>query len=332
MTARAAPPCFPSHNFQTPALSGNETAPSTPLNQWWCDINNEQGFLGFSYYVIRIPSVEVCMNSTYLLRDFTRMRTEFNARYVRLYSWCDDDVNFFNDVINAAYQAGIGVYATVWFGFDGTDQWEGRRDNIIQTVKTNPLAPYVIRSIDVGSEPLFDGVLPADQLADQVVFMQQNVHPFGIGVAISEMQYGYTSTNGSQAILDVIDFVHAHNLPFFDWDAVNATFAWPSVKNSTDWFYQQTGGKKKIMFTQTGWPSNAEVWLPNVPSASSTVSDEETFARLLDSKCEFMKETYGHGGVGWFWQIYSEESLSGWGWIQGSNGAPKFSFKPRTAC
>jgi hypothetical protein len=56
------------------------------------------------------------MNITNLIHDFTRMRTEFNARYVRLYSWCDDDFNFFNDVINAAYQTGIGVYATVWFG------------------------------------------------------------------------------------------------------------------------------------------------------------------------------------------------------------------------
>lgn len=31
-----------------------------------------------------------------------------------------------------------------------------RRDSLIRTMKTNPLAPYVIRSIDVGSEPLFD--------------------------------------------------------------------------------------------------------------------------------------------------------------------------------
>lgn len=31
-----------------------------------------------------------------------------------------------------------------------------RRDALLQTLATNPLAPYVIRSIDVGSEPLYD--------------------------------------------------------------------------------------------------------------------------------------------------------------------------------
>ncbi|KIJ46733.1 glycoside hydrolase family 17 protein, partial [Sphaerobolus stellatus SS14] len=201
--------------------------PINPLNEWWCDMNDEQGFMGF-----RIS--RLCMNSTYLLRDFTRMRTEFNARYIRLYFWCDHATHFFDDVIGAAYEAGIGVYATVRFGFDGTDQWKKRRDNIIETIKTNPLAPYVVLSIDVGSEPLFD-----------VVYMQQNVHPFDIHVSISEMEYGFASTNGSQAILDVADFVHADQLPFFDWDTINATYAWPSVKNATDWFYQQTGGKKK---------------------------------------------------------------------------------------
>ncbi|KIJ23828.1 glycoside hydrolase family 17 protein [Sphaerobolus stellatus SS14] len=205
-------PCFPSHIFNTPTLSANETAPSAPLNEW-CDMNDEQGFMGFSYYV------EVCMNSTYLLRDFTRTRTEFNARYVRSYSWCDDATHFSNNVIGAAYEAGVGVYAAVWFGLSRSLllYYIIIKDTHIYIIQTNPLAPYVVRSIDVGSEPLFDGDLPADQLAQQIVYMQQNVHPFGIGVSISEMEYGFTSTNGSQAILDVVDFVHAGEYEYFLW-------------------------------------------------------------------------------------------------------------------
>lgn len=50
-----------------------------------------------------------------MLADFTRMRTQFNARYVRLYSACDDD-GFMDDVIDAAWTSGIGVYALIWFG------------------------------------------------------------------------------------------------------------------------------------------------------------------------------------------------------------------------
>ena len=51
--------------------------------------------------------------------------------------------------------------------FDGTNEWMGRRDALINTVKTNPLAPYVIRSIDVGSEPLYDCELYNTALVDK---------------------------------------------------------------------------------------------------------------------------------------------------------------------
>jgi hypothetical protein len=44
------------------------------------------------------------------------------------------------------------------YRFDGGDAWKQRRDLVIKTVKTNPLSPYVVRSVDVGSEPLYDWV------------------------------------------------------------------------------------------------------------------------------------------------------------------------------
>jgi hypothetical protein len=44
------------------------------------------------------------------------MRTQFNARYVRLYAWCIRK-GFLDDVIKAGYEAGIGVYAVIWFGY-----------------------------------------------------------------------------------------------------------------------------------------------------------------------------------------------------------------------
>ena len=52
--------------------------------------------------------------------------------------------------------------------FDGDDKWKGRRDMIVNIIQNNPLAPYVIRSVDVGSEPLFDWVLDPQSLADQI--------------------------------------------------------------------------------------------------------------------------------------------------------------------
>jgi hypothetical protein len=50
-----------------------------------------------------------------------------------------------DNVVEAASEAEIGVYALIWFGFDGDNKWIGRRNNLIDTVKKNPKAPYVIR-------------------------------------------------------------------------------------------------------------------------------------------------------------------------------------------
>lgn len=60
-------------------------------------------------------SVEACQSYEELFSDFSRMRNQFNARYVRLYSWCDSRNNDFpTDVVRAAYNAGIGMlYATL---------------------------------------------------------------------------------------------------------------------------------------------------------------------------------------------------------------------------
>jgi hypothetical protein len=46
--------------------------------------------------------------------------------------------------------------------FDGDDSWKGRRDILLNVIQNNALAPYVIRSIDVGSEPLYDWVCLSD--------------------------------------------------------------------------------------------------------------------------------------------------------------------------
>jgi len=181
------------------------------------------------------------------------------------------------------------------------------------------------------SEPLYDSVLPAARLANEVKKLKSQVAHYGIKVAISEMQYAYTVRHGSQAILDAIDVVHAHQLPFFNKDATTGANAWPSVSSSTSWFIQKTKNSKKIIFTQTGWPTNTKTWKANSPKGVASVQSSKEYADLLDKNCELMKKLAGHGGIGWFWQIWSDTSLDGWG-IIGSNGKPKWNFAPRTAC
>jgi len=45
------------------------------------------------------------------------MRSTYNTRYVRMYGACGNErANFVDDIVEAAYEAGMGVVATVWLG------------------------------------------------------------------------------------------------------------------------------------------------------------------------------------------------------------------------
>lgn len=91
------------------------------------------------------------------------------------------------------------------FGFDGTDEWIGRRDTLFKTLHTNPKAKYVTRVLQFGSEPLYDNVLSPDDLTTQVLAAKANLSGLRIPVTVSELAYGYQERGGAQNVLDAID-------------------------------------------------------------------------------------------------------------------------------
>ena len=94
-------------------------------------------------------------------------------------------------MIEAAWENTLGVHALIWFGFDGDDIWKTRRDSLFATLHSNPLAPFVTRVVQFGSEPLFDSVLSPQALATQVTNAKHNLSSLLINVTVSEMAYGY---------------------------------------------------------------------------------------------------------------------------------------------
>ncbi|KAF9033700.1 hypothetical protein BDZ89DRAFT_947653 [Hymenopellis radicata] len=299
------------------------SAMPSSLNGWWCDMSDEYAFVGFSY------EVTACQSLRQLRREFLDIRNTFGGRYVRLYGVCDN-TGFYDNIVTAAWEAGLGVHALIWFGFDGTDEWIGRRDSLLATLHSNPRAKFVTRVLQFGSEPLYDGVLDPDDLAAQVVAAKRNLSDLGIPVTISEMAYGYQERGGAQSILDAIDLIDAHMLPFFSQQASTANNSWPDVMNDLNWFLDHGEGKK-IYLSENGWPSvTSEGVQPNSPDAVANVQNEADYYALLDSKCSFFKTVQG-GGVGWFAHIYSDSQEPGYG-IYNTKGSLKFDFSPRTAC
>jgi hypothetical protein len=166
-----------------------------------------------------------------LKKEFADMRNTFNSRYVRLYGACDDN-GFYDDVIEAAWYTSLGVHALIWvslhatcmptssllesqFGFDGTDEWVGRRDSLFRTLHSNPKAKFVTRVVQFGSEPLYDNALSPNELAAQVWSAKVNLSSLNIPVTVSELAYGYQERGGAQNVLDAIDSINIHMLPFF---------------------------------------------------------------------------------------------------------------------
>ncbi|KAJ6596040.1 glycoside hydrolase superfamily [Mycena sp. CBHHK59/15] len=300
------------------------TTPSS-LTNWWCDYSTEYAFVGFSY------EVTACQSLSKLRTDFLKIRQTFKGRYIRMYGSCDR-TGFYNDIIDAAWGAGIGVHALIWFGFDGTDEWIGRRNALFGILHSNPKAKFVTRALQFGSEPLYDWVLDPPVLAAQVRAATANLSSLGIPVTISEMAYGYQEheDDGAQDVLDAIQLIDAHMLPFFSTQASIAKNSWPIVLTDLDWFVDNGEGKK-IYLTENGWPSvTSDGVQPNSPSAVANVQNEHDYYSVLDAHCSYFKTVPG-GGVGWFWHIYTDDMEPGYG-LYNTAGNLKFPFSPQTSC
>jgi len=309
--------CFPAVGFNMPS-----NAPDS-LDGWWCNMNDEYAFLGFSY------EISDCQSSDQLKREFADIRNRFKGRYVRLYGACDQK-GYYDKVIDAAWEAGIGIHALIWFGFNGDNKWKTRRDNLISTLHSNPKAKYVTRVVQFGSEPLFDDVLSPEDLAAQVTSAKAKLADLNIPVTVSDMAYGYQKNGNAPDVLEAIDIIDAHMLPFFSRQASTSDQSWPIVETDLNWFIDHGLGKK-IILSENGWPSKTYSGVkPNSPNAVANVHNEEGYYQLLDAHCNDFKAVAG-GGVGWFAHLYSDSQEPGYG-IYDDGGDLKFSFSARISC
>ena len=143
------------------------------------------------------------------------------------------------------------------------------------------------------------------------------------------MAYGYQSNGGAQSVLNAIDFVALHMLPFFSTKATTADASWSFVQNDLTWINSKVNGKK-VVLTENGWPSmQSGSTRSSSPNAVSNVQQEQDYFDLLDSKCSQLKSNPG-GGIGWFAHLYSEDQGAGYGILD--NGKLKFPFSPKTSC
>ncbi|KAF8824761.1 hypothetical protein HHX47_DHR7000347 [Lentinula edodes] len=183
-----------------------------------------------------------------------------------------------------------------------------RRDALFATLHSNLKAPFVTRVVQFGSEPLYDGVLSPQDLADQVWDAKAQLDDLGIPIP--------EQTSIATAIVTKYVLVLCFAEILTGKYRLKENDGAPEVIQAIDF---------------NGWPSkNYSGVEPNSPYAVANVQNEHDYYTLLDSKCTYFKTVPG-GGVGWFAHIYSDNMEPGYG-IYGTNGRLKFPFAPRTSC
>jgi hypothetical protein len=229
------------------------------------------GFLGFSY-----PLEGGCSDDGYdgINSDFAAMKRDFGAALVRIYLPECYTTTIWNNVLKAAINNNIGVIMQVAWPLNGDPvsplrllsnspdvcptnetrsnaayqdtSWKGTQASILSVLSKGTYAdsaPYVVHSIEFGTEPIGDGDDGDNFISDLKSFRSQ-VQPFGIPVAISEDwdRPGIMSGDNDvrlgptgKEILANSDVVHAHIMPYYH-DNLNEDQAWGYISDQVAWY------------------------------------------------------------------------------------------------
>ena len=118
------------------------------------------------------------------------------------------------------------IYLSAQCGFNNCNSLATQFHTLSSILHSNPKGKFVTRLVQLGSEPLFDSVITPQALTTAVTTAKQNLSDIGVQVTVSEMAYGYQARNssGSQAVLDAVDALNVHILPFFAKDATTGEY------------------------------------------------------------------------------------------------------------
>ncbi|EJD05096.1 glycoside hydrolase [Fomitiporia mediterranea MF3/22] len=278
------------------------------------------------------------------IKDFQTMRS-VGARNVITFGICNTgkDVSFYDDILSAAETAGIYIIPLIWTLMDNGQTFSGTAVPIMKAVTQAIIAkPTFVIAValvsqnliyphSVRDEPLYDNDAGSPgNLAKYILELKSDLKNAGldIPVSISDMPYGWQSAGDISSVADEVDFFMINNFPYFAQNAENggSKSSWDSFVNGIDYFESIAKGRP-LLVTQTGWPSNKDLFAPNSKDIDASVSSEQAYWVLLDSHCgDFFKPK----NIGWMWRSFNDD-MSGWG-AYDSNGKQKWKLSAKTTC
>jgi len=305
----------------------NATHPKPEASSRLSQISSMYGWEGFVY------DLEGCPSESTMTSQFRSMVSR-GARVVMPTLYCDgqDTESYYASVLTAAASAGIKVMPCIWtLTFDG-QTFDG---TIVPRINAWTKAvlgnPNVVLAVALGDEPLYDWDFgDPDTLAQYITNMKQTFNNAGqsIPVSISDLAYGWQQAGDTSSVQSAVDFYMINNFPYFAQNAQsgNSASSWTNFQTDMNYFKSIAGGKP-LLVTQTGWPSNENLYAPNSPDVVATVASEQAYWNLLDGHCS---DYFKANKVGWMWRAW-DDHLDGWG-VKSTSQTDKWSWSAKQTC
>jgi len=191
--------------------------------------------------------------------------------------------------------------------------------------------PDPVLAVALGDEPLYDwdfGDPPT--LASWIKQLRSTFssHGLTIPLSISDLAYGWQQAGDTSSVQSAVDFYMINNFPYFAQNAQfgNSASSWTNFQSDMNYFKGIAKGKP-LLVTQTGWPSNENLYAPNSPDVVATVASETAYWKLLDGHCSDYFKT---NNVGWMWRAW-DDNLDGWG-VKTTGQTDKWAWSGKTSC
>ncbi|KAI0436656.1 glycoside hydrolase family 17 protein [Xylaria telfairii] len=308
--------CFP---YGSAVIPKDLSVPNVSLNEWRCPLSMAYGFQGFSYPLEESDCSAFSNSFESMNADFAQMKRDFGARIVRLYYPLCLNASVFENALKAGVANNMAVIFQVWTDFGTSDAWKLSQQAIYDVLESpvfGPIAPYVVHSIDFGSEPVTDGMdgIGADggkQFIKDLGLLREKANSYGIPAGISE-EWDRPSDMRSQdgtglgdigtSVKANSDYCHAHIMPYYHSD-ITLSGSWAYIQGQIDWINKTVGLPTMITETQWAW---GQGWHAPQPANKSgiTVAGYTQYWQKFDEECELFKRYQ----VGWFLHTWRGES------------------------
>ncbi|KAI3318749.1 glycoside hydrolase family 17 protein [Xylariaceae sp. AK1471] len=309
-TTDTAASCFP---YGSAVLPKDLSPPNIPLDKWKCPPSMAYGFQGFSYPLEEANCSALSNSFKSMNADFAQMKRDFGAKIVRLYYPLCLKPLVFENALKAAVANDMAVIFQVWTDFGNSDDWIISQQaiyDVLESPEFGPIAPYVVHSVDFGSEPVTDHMdFPKEQFIKDLGLFREKLNSYKIPAGISEEwdRPGDMSSMDSTSLGDVgaavkanSDYCHAHIMPYYK-HAILFSESWSYIQAQIQWLNRTV--QLPTMITETQW-----AWGPNTAHNEGRkdlgVQQYTQYWTKFDEECEMFKEYQ----VGWFIHTWRGES------------------------